>query len=264
MRGLTFAEIVMLTVIMGILAALVAVLAPAPVIHVESNPPPVHIEIKEVKVAQPLTDDSKPRPIHVEIKQVTVEQVAKAAPKPAPKPEPRPFNRFEFENHKLDCLNNVRQLVGLIEANSATKYPNYGGPNLLLYLVKKGDLVGEKRLKALFCPGDNQESFRMVGGVDAYRGLDLGKKGAYGHLTSYAGRDQWDKACRAKKGEMKPLVLVCDDSADHHGGLGMVIGYNGGSAHWRDKVKHWKLPANAPLVVGHTSLVKDLKCLIAG
>ena len=45
MRGLTFAEIVTLTVIMGILAVLVAVLAPRPVIHVENNPPPAALHI---------------------------------------------------------------------------------------------------------------------------------------------------------------------------------------------------------------------------
>ncbi len=34
--------------------------------------------------------------------------------------------KSQAEAAKLDCMNNIRQMVGLIEANSATKYPNFG------------------------------------------------------------------------------------------------------------------------------------------
>ncbi len=172
--------------------------------------------------------------------------------------------KSQAEAAKLDCMNNIRQMVGLIEANSATRYPNYGGPNPLLYLVKKGDLVGEKRLKALFCPGDIKDTYDSAGGnPDAFKNLDLDKKGEYGDLTSYAGRNQWDKACRAKKGEMESIILVCDDSDDHHGGKGFVVGYNGGSAEWQDKVDHWKMDFDTVVEIGENSSIEALKCLIA-
>lgn len=272
--GLSLPEILVIAVVMAIVASLVVFLAPTPVVQVEikevkvegGQPPPIHVEIKEVKVGAPVTDETKPRPIHVEIKEVKVEQTA---PRPAPErgtarePARKPFNRLEHERNKLDCLNNMRQIVGLIEASSATRYPSYAGPNLMLYLVKKGLIAKEWQAQVLFCPGDNRESLKAVGGFNAYRDIDLKKRGAYGHLTSYAGRDQLDKNCAAKKGSMVPVILVCDDSEDHHAAMGFVVGYNGGAAEWRDKKRDWKLPAGKTVEVGKKSAVEELRCLLA-
>ena len=167
------------------------------------------------------------------------------------------------EEIKVDCIDNVRKIVGLIEVNSVTKYPPYGGADLILYLVRKGEIVGERNLRILFCPGDNQESFRAVGGMNAYRGLDLGKKGAYGRYTSYAGRDQLHAQCVAKKGSMVPVILVCDDSEDHHDNKGFVVGYTGGATEWRDKVDTWVIDQDTPVEVGDNSSIDELKCLLA-
>ena len=150
----------------------------------------------------------------------------------------------------------------MIEANSATKYPPYAGPNLLLYLVKKGQIVGEKNLKVLFCPGDTTDTWDGVGKAEAYKGLDLSKKGEYGGYTSYAGRNQLSSECAAKKGSMKPVILICDDSQDHHEG-GFVVGYNGGAAEWRDKVDDWDLDFDTPVEIGENSSIEELKCLLA-
>ena len=166
----------------------------------------------------------------------------------------------QFEAQKTECMSNIRNMVGLLEFGP--KYPEKAGPNLILYLVKKGEIEGVDRLGLLFCPGDVNETLNKAGGVEAYEDLDLGKRGEYGHLTSYAGRDQLNKLCAAKKGSSKTFVLICDDSEDHHDGKGYVIGLNGGAAKWRDKIDDWDMDLKKPVAIGEGSEVDELQCLL--
>jgi hypothetical protein len=163
-----------------------------------------------------------------------------------------------FPPHGPGCVCNVRNIVGLLEFGS--KYPKKSGLNLVLYLVEKGDLQGEDRLDLLFCPGDKKESLEKAGGAEAYRNLDLTVHGKYGHLTSYAFRSPLEEADAARE-QGRPLVLVCDDSEDHHGGRGFVVGLTGGAAKWRDKVDDWGLDRSTHVEVGKNSVVEELRCL---
>lgn len=169
--------------------------------------------------------------------------------------------RGQFEAQKTDCLNNAKNIVGLLEVSSTTSYPKFRGPNLMLYLVKKGDLVGEDSLKLLFCPGDVHEDLAKAGGVDAYKDIDTKRQGEFDHLTSYAGRDQLDGACAAKKGAAEAKVLLSDDSEDHHDNKGFVVGLTGGAAKWRHKVDDYGMNHDAPLAVGEGSGAEELNCL---
>ncbi len=193
-----------------------------------------------------------------------------AKPETPDTPEKRPAaptrkSRLEFERDKLLCLNNLRNLAGLIEMTGAMRgrYPMLSGPNLLLYFVVKQEIDprSEKRLETLFCPGDAKESLKKAGGREAYQSIDL-KTGGHGHLTSYAGRDQRDLKSAAKPGG-REVVLVIDDSDDHHGGRGFVVGLIGGAARWYDKVDRWKLVRDAKVVVGPDSNVEELRPLRA-
>ncbi len=160
------------------------------------------------------------------------------------------------ESHKVECLNNVRNIVGLLEGEA--RYPGEGGPALILYLVKKGQIRGEDSLGMLFCPGDVHESLAQAGGVDVYNDMS----GDLGRLTSYAGRAMAAEGCRLSKGG-PGAVLVCDDSEDHHDGRGYVVGLTGGAAKWRDKVDQWNLSRSAPVAPGESSPVEELRCLAA-
>ncbi len=60
----------------------------------------------------------------------------------------------------LECMNNIRGLVGLVEVTSPSGYPPHSGPNLILYLVTMGHIAGEAQLESLFCPGDSIEQPR--------------------------------------------------------------------------------------------------------
>jgi prepilin-type N-terminal cleavage/methylation domain-containing protein len=164
----------------------------------------------------------------------------------------------QFEAQKIDCINNVKNIVGSLEV-SGTSYPKYRGPNLILYLVKKGDIVGEN-LKLLFCPGDEHDRLEDAQGADAYKDIDL-KRQEYDHLTSYAGRDQLNGDCAAKKGAAEPKVLICDDSEDHHDNKGLVAGLTGGAVKWRHKVDDYGMNHDAPLAVGEGSPVEELRCM---
>lgn len=165
----------------------------------------------------------------------------------------------QFEAAKTDCINNVRNIVGLLETGGQLKYPSHSGANLILYLVHKGELQGEDSLKLLFCPGDMQDDFARAGGEAAFKDLDINRR-EYKHLTSYAGRDQSNAQCAAIKGNQNQ-VLVCDDSEDHHGSKGIVVGLSGGAAKWRDKVDDLKMRHDAPLSIGEGSDVEELRCL---
>ncbi|MCZ6788294.1 MAG: type II secretion system protein [Planctomycetota bacterium] len=163
----------------------------------------------------------------------------------------------------LQCQKNLVGLTGLLEAAHPSRYPSHSGPDFVLYLVAKGSVVGQDQLEGLFCPGDMNESFEDAGGEQAYADLDLAKSGSRGHLTSYAGRDQKTVEHRAKKGAGRTMVLLADDSEDHHDGKGIVVGLTGGIAKWRDKVDRYKMSIDDPLEVGPNSTVEELKALIA-
>jgi len=173
--------------------------------------------------------------------------------------QPVCVSQTKFSAQRTECMSNVMNIVGLLEFGA--KYPVQSGPNLILYLVKKGEIDGEERLNLLFCPGDKEESLKLAGGVEAYLDLDLTFQGEHGHLTSYAGRNQFDKENAARKQSPKTLVLICDDSEDHHDGRGFVVGLTGGAVQWRDKVDDWDLPRDAHVKVGADSVVEELRCL---
>jgi hypothetical protein len=257
MQGFTKVEVLTLAGIMAVLAALVIVLMPSPV---------VHVEIKEVNVAGPAEGPDEitisPDSFTFAPKSLTI------APESVTLTPPRDENvripgsrmsRSAFEAKKIECMSNVRNIVGLLEFGA--KYPAMSGPNFILYLVKKGEIEGADRLNLLFCPGDERESLAKAGGVEAYYDLDLSRRGEYGHMTSYAGRDQLNKLHAAKKGSSRTFVIVCDDSEDHHDGRGFVVGLNGGAAKWRDKVDDWNLPRGTHVEVGEESVVEELRCL---
>ena len=159
-----------------------------------------------------------------------------------------------------DCTNNVKQITGLLIGTKGSRFPNYGGVNLLIYLNKNGDLPDEGKLRLLFCPGDEFDTWDRVS-VQAYKDADLSKKGEYGELSSYAGRDQTDRACTASKSSSKTQALLADDSEDHHNNKGFVIGYNDSSAKYREKFDDWKISIDTEIRVGEGSEIKDLKCL---
>ena len=159
-------------------------------------------------------------------------------------------------------MNNGRNLVGLLTVGG--DYPKkFGGANLILHLIPKGEIEGEDNLKNLFCPGDPDESFDGAGGAAAYANLDVSKKGEHDHLTSYAGRDQDNKACRAVSGSTKQVVLICDDSEDHHDKKGFVVGFTGGAVKFRHKFDDWQMDVKASVEIGEGSTVKELECMRA-
>jgi len=163
---------------------------------------------------------------------------------------------------QFECINNVSGIVRMIEAGAGSRYPDAAGADFVLYIVQKGEIAGPDNLKVLFCPGDHQESLALAGGEAAYADLGPGT-GDHGHLTSYAGRNQGDRMCRASRGSPRAQVLIADDSEDHHFNLGIVVGLTGGSARFRDKVDDYQMDLTRPLEVGPASAVDELKCLQA-
>lgn len=159
------------------------------------------------------------------------------------------------------CTNNVRNLTGLLIGTKGPKFPAYGGVNLLLYLVHSGEIVDEKKGKLFFCPGDQFDSWEDSGGMKAYKDSNLDQDGEYGHLSSYAGRDQKNKKCKASKSSPKSQALLADDSEDHHNNKGFVIGYNDSSVKYKLKFDDWKISIDTEIRVGEGSEVEDLKCL---
>ena len=163
---------------------------------------------------------------------------------------------------ETECMSNVRGLVSLLESVPRDARPELDGANLILYLVKQEDLNREALLQVLFCPGDEKESLKQAGGPEAYERLDLSVR-SNGHLTSYAGRRMRDPACTVRRASGKAVVLIADDSEDHHRGTGMVVGLSGGVTKWRDKVEDYRLRPSTKLVVGPESVVEELRCLSA-
>ena len=161
---------------------------------------------------------------------------------------------------EIECMSNVRGITGLLDAVEG-RYPRESGPAFILYLVRKKRIQGEDQLEGLFCPGDQLESLEDAGGAAAYEGLDLSKNDL-GSLTSYAGRDQKELKHRAARGG-PAQVLVVDDSDDHHGGRGFVVGLTGSMVKFRDKVDDYELDAETTVVVGPQSQVEELRALLA-
>lgn len=163
----------------------------------------------------------------------------------------------------VDCTNNQKQLVQTLISLSSTKFPSkYSGVNLLLYLYKKGDIASDKdNLMLLFCPGDEIDVFDRAGGEQAYKDADLDKAGEYGLLSSYAGRDQSNRECAARKGSTEQQAMIADDSEDHHNKKGFVIAYSNGSVKFREKFDEWEIDIDTEVKVGEGSAVEDLQCL---
>jgi len=170
---------------------------------------------------------------------------------------------MDFEAKKTECMNNVRNIVALLA--TAPRFPTkYGGVNLILWLVKRGEIEGENNLKLLFCPGDKIDTFDGTGGVEAYGdSLDVKVRGEHDHLSSYAGRDQTNKKCRAQTGSSRQLALVCDDSEDHHDKKGFVIGFTGGSVKFRHKFEDWDMNVKTSVQIGEGSVIEELECMRA-
>lgn len=162
----------------------------------------------------------------------------------------------------VECMNNVKQLVGLLEIVRRDGALRWDGANLALCVVSLGDIEGEQRLNVLFCPVDSRESLKRAGGPEAYERLDLTSRDN-GHLTSYAGRRTTDPNCLVSRNAQSAVVLICDDSEDHHGGRGYVVGLSGNSVKWRAKVEDWGLAPDAKVVVGPDSIVEELRCVSA-
>ena len=226
--GVAAAEILVVVGILVILAALVLVLAPG------TEPAP-HVE--ELWTDETPGNTGEPPPV------------------------PRPMTKLDFERARVECMTHVRGIVSLLNFTGTLGYPQHSGTSLLLYLVKKGDIDGEKNLAVLFCPGDVNESLGLAGGEEAYRSLDFALRGDYGHLTSYAGRDILKKGPSVKG--RRTVVLICDDSEDHHDGKGMVVGLSNGAVKWRDKVENYELSPDQKIEVGEGTKVPELECLLA-
>jgi len=160
-----------------------------------------------------------------------------------------------------DCTNNVKQITGLLIATKGARFPSYGGVNLLLVLTKNGDIQDETTMMLYFCPGDEQDTWDLAGGKQAFKDADLKRNGEYGNLSSYAGRDQLDKECVASKSSTKTQALLCDDSQDHHNDKGFVIGYTNSSAKFKEKFEDWGVSVDTEVKVGEGSDQDELKCL---
>jgi len=163
---------------------------------------------------------------------------------------------------EVQCVKNAQGLANLLIVGQGAQFPAYRGADLILCLVNRGDLRGERYLKTLFCPGDTTDTWERAGGTEAFDKLDLTRKNEHGNLTSYAGRDQLDAKCAAKKGG-DATVLVCDDSDDHHYKKGFVVAWTDGGAEFRSKAENWKIKFDKPVDIGENSEIDELKCLRA-
>ena len=165
----------------------------------------------------------------------------------------------QFEAKKLECQNNVRQLLSIIELGEGARFPHHNGSAVLHYFVLRGDLQGEDDLETLFCPGDLDASLRQAGGVEGLRALRQGD--SFDHATSYAVRGFAEKGCRVSKGARGSVVLIADDSDDHHDGRGIIVGLSGGAVKWRSKFDRYGLAPEESIEIGTESAVEELRCL---
>ena len=168
----------------------------------------------------------------------------------------------QFEQKKIGCINNCRNLASYLQLAGKNNYPDYSGGNLLLYFVKRSEIEGRDDLQVYFCPGDTDATFERSGGLETFKpaNIDL-KKHEYDELSSYAGRRQRDKQCTAKRGATGTSVLLADQSEEHHDKRGIVVGLNGGRAVWRDKFDDYGMSKDEVLDIGEASSVDELKCL---
>ena len=79
-------------------------------------------------------------------------------------------------------------------------------------------------------------------------------------IVDWGSASAW-RICAAKRGSSPAKVLVCDDSEDHHDGKGFVVGLQGGSAKFRDKVDDWEIDISTVVQVGEGSVIPELVCL---
>ncbi len=168
------------------------------------------------------------------------------------------------DSRGLGCINNVRNLGGMLVAHRLDDGSSPGrGPAMLLHFVRAREIdpESEDRLNILFCPVDTRESLDAVGGTAAYRDLDL-TRADLGRFTSYAARDPGAPRCAVTPEGQPPVVLLCDDSDDHHGHA-IVVGLSDGRARWWDKVDELKLSDSTRIEIGPDSVVPALRCLRA-
>ncbi len=161
---------------------------------------------------------------------------------------------------RLHCVNNVRNLAGLLAADLTRTGRLHGrGPAMLLWFVhvREIDAGSADRLSTLFCPADTRDSLQAAGGPTAFRDLDLTREDL-GRFTSYAGRDPGAPGCAVSRDTQPPVVLVSDDSDDHHG-AGVVVGFSDGSA----RLLSLEPPESPRIEVGPESILHQLRCLRA-
>lgn len=277
-RGFTLVEIVVLVVIMAVTAAVILVLAPRPIVPPEAPDPgpqlqrieeriaALRAEIEELRIAGSTATTADAERLAALEKRLEplirmAEQARRNIERSGGKEAIANIGRFEAD--KVECMNNVRNITGLLSISLPNRYPGYSGANLILYLVKKGEIRGASRLESLFCPGDQRESLAAVGGARAYSAINLDRNGVYDAYTSYAGRDMRSAACKVRPSMPESRVLICDDSEDHHGGKGLVVGLTDGSVQWRDKARDYGMSLDARLEIGEGSAVEELACLRA-
>jgi len=165
-----------------------------------------------------------------------------------------------------ESTSNVKGIVQSLEAEGVSRYggdKEYSGVRLILWLTKK-DIKGEA-LKTLFSPADPDETLERAGGPDAYKTLNLDGTDDLSMYSSYAGRNLKGTGCGVVKGSPEPKVLVCDDSDNHYGnmGLGFVVGYTGGSVIFKDKSEKYSISYDEQVTIGESSKVDELKCMKA-
>ncbi|MFQ5845871.1 MAG: type II secretion system protein [Planctomycetota bacterium] len=167
----------------------------------------------------------------------------------------------QFKKNQIACINNCRNIAALLIVEG--KLPPKDGVNMLLWLVKKGDILGENIKASLFCPGD-QVGWEHSGGLEAYKGsaIDLNRH-EYDDLSSYAGRKQLDKACSVSLTSAEPAILVCDQDEKFHDDKGICVGMTDGSAKYRDKLADYEKGQDQPLEIGEASDVEELRCMQA-
>jgi prepilin-type N-terminal cleavage/methylation domain-containing protein len=162
------------------------------------------------------------------------------------------------KTQKTQCINNLKGFAGFVIAGDVDVWRR-SGPNLILQFINKGDLDSEQ-YSTLFCPGDVVEGLEKAGGPDAYKNLDM-KNHEYDNLTSYAGRDQDNAKCAVKAGQGR-IIILSDDSEDHHNKKGFVCAYTDGSADFREKDKAG-VALETVVNIGEGSAIKELECLRA-
>lgn len=129
--------------------------------------------------------------------------------------------------NKVECMNNLRQVGGLLQARDAgNKLKNYIGAGFLLQVAEE---VNDSDLKVFICPGEeeNMDDPRPEAGTDEFvamfrKDMELPLK-VEDRFTSYAGPN-WRDYPPQKAGEarQKSRLWGCDkcrNGAAHHDGI---------------------------------------------